>query len=320
MEQNSPTFHLVCTTAYALSRSVLLIALWPVLLFSPGLLSAAEIAVLKSSDIAAYNQAIAGLRAELPGSITVTEYDMQGDVVQGRKLARKIRASDASLVVAVGLKAALVAKLEVVDVPLLYCMVLDPEKYDLRGPNITGIGLQIPIERQFNAMRSILPKLKRIGVIYDREKTGPLVEEARRWAKGFNLELVERQIKSEKELPDTLRALIPYIDVLWLVPDSTVLTEDSLRFVLATGLDHNVPVTGFSTEFVRSGALMGLSIDPEDIGRQAGMVAKKILNGERNASILVPPDRIRFALNLKTAKFMGLMIPPDVVARADEVY
>ncbi|MES4785652.1 MAG: hypothetical protein C4294_07335, partial [Nitrospiraceae bacterium] len=261
----------------------------------------AEIAILKSSDIAAYNQAVAGLRAELPGSVAVTEYDMQGDVTRGRKLARKIRASDASLVVAIGLKAALVAKLEVVDVLLMYCMVLDPEKYDLRGPNITGIGLQIPIERQFSAMRSVLPKLKRIGVIYDPEKTGPLVEEARRWAKGLNLELVERRIRSEKELPDTLRALIAHIDALWLVPDSTVLTEDSLRFVLATGLDHNVPVIGFSSEFVRSGALIGLSVNPEDIGRQAGILVKKMLNGERNSSFLVPPDRIRFALNLKTA-------------------
>lgn len=320
MEQSSPIFHLARAAKLALARSVLLIGLWPVLLFSPGLLSAAEIAILKSSDIAAYNQAVAGLRAELPGSVAVTEYDMQGDVTRGRKLARKIRASDASLVVAIGLKAALVAKLEVVDVLLMYCMVLDPEKYDLRGPNITGIGLQIPIERQFSAMRSVLPKLKRIGVIYDPEKTGPLVEEARRWAKGLNLELVERRIRSEKELPDTLRALIAHIDALWLVPDSTVLTEDSLRFVLATGLDHNVPVIGFSSEFVRSGALIGLSVNPEDIGRQAGILVKKMLNGERNSSFLVPPDRIRFALNLKTAKFLGLTIPPDIVARADEVF
>ena len=60
----------------------------------------------------------------------VTEYDLQGDVARGQKLARKVRASDAAVVVAVGLKAALVAKLEIVDVPVIFCMVLDPARYD----------------------------------------------------------------------------------------------------------------------------------------------------------------------------------------------
>src|SRR5918996_2489745 len=74
---------------------------------------ASEIAILKSADIAAYTQAVAGIRADVSDTTTtITEYDMQGDVGRGRKLARKIRASEASLVIAVGLKAALVAKLE----------------------------------------------------------------------------------------------------------------------------------------------------------------------------------------------------------------
>ena len=72
---------------------------------------AAEIAILKSSTISAYDQAITGFKSTAPSGIIYSEYDLQGDLEQGRKLARKIRASDASLVVAVGLKAAVAAKL-----------------------------------------------------------------------------------------------------------------------------------------------------------------------------------------------------------------
>lgn len=299
----------------------LLAFLWLGATALPDSASATEIAVLKSSDLPAYNQAIAALKTELPAPILVTEYDLQGDIARGQKLARKIRASDAAVVVAVGLKAALVAKLEIVDIPVIYCMVLDPAKYDLRAPNITGISLQIPIERQFSTIRAILPHAKRIGVLYDPEKTGNIVEEARRSAKNHSLVLVERQVRSEKQVPVAVREMMDQLDVLWLVPDSTVLTEDSLRFVLGTALDSNVPVVGFSTEFVRNGALAGLSVTPEDVGRQAGVVTKKILKGQAPPDQgALPPERIRLALNLKTARFLGITLPPEVVSRADDVY
>jgi putative ABC transport system substrate-binding protein len=176
---------------------------------SPSPLGAHEIAILKSSDIAAYNHAVSGLQAELADTATLTVYDLEGDVTRGKKLARKIRASDAALVIAVGLKAALAAKIELVDVPVIYCMVLDPEKYDLRASNLTGISLRVPIERQFNTIHALLPNLKQLGVLYDPEKTAPLVDEARRVAARLGFELVEHKVHAEKELPSAIRALLP---------------------------------------------------------------------------------------------------------------
>jgi putative ABC transport system substrate-binding protein len=133
--------------------------------------------------------------------------------------------------------------------------------------------------------------------------------------------LIERPVQAEKEMPTAVRAFLPTVEGLWLVPDSTVLTEDSMRFVLGTALDHNVPVIGFSTEFVRNGALAGLSINPEDIGRQAGVMAKKLLiSPDRTMPSAVSPDRVRLSVNLKTAKYLGIVLSPDVMGRADELY
>jgi len=282
---------------------------------------AAEVAILKSADLAAYNQAVAGFKATMPSSTTFIEYDMQGDIAKGQKLARKIRVSDAMLLLAVGVKAALVAKLEIVDIPVIFCMALDPAKHDLKAPNMTGIRLEIPIERQFTAIRSVLPSLNRIGVLYDPEKTGHLVDEARLITKSMGLELVVQQVNTEKEVPQALRALLSQVEALWLVPDSTVLTEDSLKFVLGTALDFNVPIIGFSSELVRSGALVGLSVSYEDVGWQAALLAKRILSDQvRPFPTTFPPKRLRLALNLKTAKFLGIVIPQEVVNDADELY
>jgi putative ABC transport system substrate-binding protein len=287
----------------------------------PSSAHAHEIAILKSSDLAPYNQAIEGFKAVATPGSTYTEYDLQGDLEHGRKLARKIRASEADLVLAVGLKAALAAKLEIIDTPIIFCMVLDPSKAELKAPNMTGILLEVPIDRQLAGIRSVLPSLKRLGVLYDPAKTSALVDESRRQAKSMGLEVSAQPISSARDVPSTLRAILPQVDALWLIPDSTVLTEDSIKFLLVAALEQNVPVVGFSSEFVRSGALLGLSVSYQDVGRQAGFLADKILRGRAPISqAALPPEHVRLTLNLKTAKYLGLSIPQAIVEKADETY
>ena len=84
--------------------------------------------------------------------------------------------------------------------------------------------------------------------------------------------------------------------------------------------DSNIPVIGFSSELVRSGALVGLSVNYEDVGRQAALLTRKILSAQIKAPITFPPEKLRLALNLKTAKFLGLQIPSDALNRADQLY
>jgi len=293
----------------------LLTLTWPSGLF------ATEVVILKSSDIAAYNQAISGFKATLPAHITLTEYDLQGDLEKGRKFARKVRASDPSLVLAVGLKAAKAAQLEIVDIPVVYSMVLDPTKYGLTTPNMTGVLLEIPLERQLSAIRSVLPEVRRIGALYDPAKTAMTIAEAQRLTKRDGLELIANPVSHEREVPAALRALLGPVGALWLVPDSTVLTDESLRFILNAALEQHVPVIGFSREFARSGALLCLSVNYSDIGRQAGQLARKILDGRLTMPMKpMPPERIDLSLNMKTARFLGIDIPKDLENRADELY
>ena len=291
------------------------------LLFGTSFASATEIIILKSSDIAAYNQAINGFKAALPSGTILSEFDLQGDLEKGRKLARKIRASDPALVFAVGLKAAKAAQLEIVDIPVVYSMVLDPAKYGLTTPNMTGILLEVPVERQLAMIRTLLPNLKHIGTLYDPTKTTSLIDEARRLLKPNGMELIPLQINNERDVPGGLRALLPSVDALWLVPDSTVLNDESLRFILNTALEERVPVIGFSREFARSGALLCLSVNYGDIGRQAGQLSRKLLDGQLSLPMKPwHPERIETSLNLKTAKFLGIEISRELEQKADELY
>lgn len=291
------------------------------LLLFPNHALATDIVILKSSDIAAYNQALAGFKAALPSGVVLTEYDLQGDLEKGRKLARKIRGSDPALVFAIGLKAAKSAQLEIVDIPVVYSMVLDPAKYSLNTSNMTGILLEVPVERQLTTIRAMLPNVKQIGTLYDPSKTTPLIDESKRWLKQNGLGIIPAPVTNERDVPRALQALLPSIGALWLIPDSTVLTDESLRFILNTALEERVPVIGFSREFARSGAFLCLSVNYGDIGRQAAQLAGKIIDGHITLPMKpLHPERIEMSVNLKTARFLKIEIPKDLERMADEVF
>lgn len=300
--------------------SLVLIAL-SCLLINPAHAAGPEIAILKSSDLKAHSDAIEGFKATAPGSATYVEYDLRGDLEQGKQLARKIRASDASLVVVVGLKAALAAKIEIVDVPVLYMMILDPLKHQLTAANMTGVLLDIPTDRQLKVMRAFLPSLSRIGMLYDPDKTTPKLKEAESYAAVHEFTLQGFAVGNEKEIPQQLRMLLSKSDALWLVPDSTVLTDESIRFILESSVAKEVPVIGFSPEFTRLGALLSLSVDYGEAGREAGLLAKRILNGDQPLPLKpVPVQQIKITVNQKTARYLGITIPKELDGMIDETY
>lgn len=300
--------------------SLTLFALWCV--FSDLTQAAGtEIAILKSSDLKAYNEAVEGFKTTGPGDAIYIEYDLRGDLERGKHLARKIRATDSSLVVAVGLKAALAAKLEIVDIPILYMMILDPMKYHLTAANMTGVLLDIPLDRQLKVMRTFLPTIRKIGALYDPDKTGTKLKEAESRAASHDFQLHGFPVESEKDVPRQLRALLSESHALWLIPDSTVLTEESIRFILQSAVAEQVPVVGFSSEFTRLGALLSMSIDYGEVGREAGRMAKRIGSGEHQLPLKpVHVQRIRITVNQKTARYLGISIPKELEKLIDETY
>ena len=281
---------------------------------------AAEIAILKSSSIGAYDQAITGFKSTAPSGAIYSEYDVQGDLEQGRKLARRIRASEASLVVAVGLKAALAAKLEIIDIPIVYMMILDPSKHNLNAPNMTGTLLEIPAERQFKILRAFLPELRRLGVL-SNSSSQPRVKDTIAQAATQSFQLQAFPVESEKDVPQQLRSLVGSTDALLLMPDATVLTNESIGYILETSLARRVPVIGFSPEFTRLGALLSVSVSYGEVGRETGVLAKRILDGDRKLPAKpIPIERLKITVNLKTARFLGIEFPKEVNHLIDETY
>jgi len=122
-------------------------------------------------------------------------------------------------------------------------------------------------------------------------------------------------------VPQQLRALLAPDEALWLLPDSTVLTDESIRFILESALAQHVPVIGFSPEFTRLGALLSLSVNYGEVGRETGVLAKRILDGERILPLRpIPVERMKITVNLNTARFLGITFPKELNSLIDETY
>ena len=282
---------------------------------------AAEVALLKSADVPYYDQAIQAFRSSLPSETKITEYNLAGNLIEGRKIAKALRAAPPDLVLAVGLKAALSAKLELVDTPTLFCLVLNPESHGLPGPKMAGILMQISPSSQLASIQTLAPRVHRIGLLYDDDRTKDFVNEARRLARRAGLELIATPVHGSSEVPRALRALLPQIDLFWLIQDQTVVTEDSLSFILATTLESKIPVFGFSPTLVQQGALGALAVNAWDIGIQAGRLGAAILRGESMPRpALQAPHKPQLAINLNSAEYFGLSPSKDVLRMATLLY
>jgi len=290
---------------------------------------ALTIAVVKTQDIEAYNLALDGFKEALSGK--GVEFWLAGDMGGAKRLSYSvidsIKAKSPTLILALGSAATTAVQKEFPDIPIVFSMVLNPiasgfiKSTRSSGNNLTGASLDIPVETQFRELLSVLPRVKRIGVIYNLEENREIINEASLIAKGMGLELVTAVVGSEKAVPDALDDLIKKVDALWSVSDNIVFTSQSVQYILLATLRNEKPFMGISPSYVKAGALMAISSDYKDVGRQAGEVASRVIAGEQPNNIpITAPRRVYLSLNAIVAEQIGIKIPSDATARAKEIF
>ncbi len=267
--------------------------------------------VIKSQNLSAYNEVVEGFQGECSrDNITIKSiYDLHGKMKAGQKVVRKVRKEKPDIVLAIGVLTATIVKEKIKDIPIVFCMVINHERFHLSAPNITGISTEIAIEDQLKGFQSILGSFKNLGVIYDPSKTGNIIKNAEMEMKHLGVNLAKIEISSSKEVPEAMEKLIGKVDALWLLPDSTVVTKKSFGLIKAATLNNKIPLLCTSDVFVKAGALAAVFSDYKCVGTQAAQLAGKILEPSSSGSLgIVNPDRFKLAINTDTAEKLGLKL------------
>jgi putative tryptophan/tyrosine transport system substrate-binding protein len=303
-------------------RRLLALTLFLSITFLASPAAAARVAVLMSAKVAEYEEALRGFKETTTHQV-VAMYDMDGDVDRGQKYLAEIETKvKPDLIYAIGSWALQVVVSRPTSVPVVYAMVLNPTSIvGTDGKNVTGASMNVPVEQPIRLLKQLGSQIKRIGVIYNRARTGPLVRRAQVVARDEGLELVTREISSAKDVVAALESFQDGIDALWIVPDETVLSQAVVQQLLLFSYRRKVPVLGLSDRHAQMGALFALSFaSGEDIGRQAGELAQAILGGRAAADVpFTNARKLHLTVNLKAAQKLGLEIPPAILSRATSV-
>jgi putative ABC transport system substrate-binding protein len=287
--------------------------------------------VLKSWDLPEYNVALNEFTDVLIRygldcrTLILTVMDKTEGV---ESLKKEIRIFKPDIILTVGSRATEIAAENFKNTPIIFSMVLYPvasnfvKSMDHPGGNVTGAAIDIPLRRQFQLLSRIVPGLERVGVLYSPEETQPVIDEARRVAQSMGLNLIVEKIESESNVPEALSNLERQnIQAIWSVADGKVFTAQSTRYIIEQAVRREIPFMGPYNGFVRAGALVALTANYRDNGRQAAEIAIRVLNGANPATIPVAtPQKVEMALNLRVASHIKVRIPESIVEQADQVF
>lgn len=214
------------------------------------------------------------------------------------------------------------------NIPVIFTAVTDPIKAELAkedgtpNGNTTGTSDKLPVEKQLEMIRKILPDAKRIGIMYTTSEVNSLsaIEEYKAAAPQYGFEIVESGISTGSDIPLAADNLLEKVDCINNLTDNTVVS--ALPVILDKAAKKNIPVFGSEVEQVKIGCLATMGLDYFDLGVQTGKMAAKVLSGEKKAGEIKFEIIEEFAFygNNAVAENLGITLPEDLVSNAKEMF
>jgi putative ABC transport system substrate-binding protein len=191
------------------------------------------------------------------------------------------------------------------------------------GGNITGLSTLAPdlSGKELELLKETLPKVSRVAVVYNPDNPGKTssLRETEVAARALRLQLQPLEVRDPSDIEPAFQAARrEKTGALIVLRD--VVTIGQTKRIVELALKNQLPAIYGDRDFVDAGGLMSYGPNMSDLFRRAAVYVDKILKGAKPADLPVEqPTKFEFVINLKTAKQIGLTIPPNVLARADRV-
>jgi ABC-type uncharacterized transport system substrate-binding protein len=228
-----------------------------------------------------------------------------------------------------GVPSARAAKTMTSAIPIVFTMGGDPVEFGLvaslnrPGGNVTGITLisGLIVSKRIALLRDLLPGAKVIAVLINSTSPAGEVEVAgaEQAARPLGWQVRVMRANGRGDLDAAFQPLAQErVDALLITTDP--IFESQRDQIVALAAHHAVPAIYALREYALAGGLMSYGASISDVYRQAGLYVGRILKGEKPADLpVMQSSKFDFVINLKTAKALGLTIPPNLLALADEV-
>jgi putative ABC transport system substrate-binding protein len=214
-------------------------------------------------------------------------------------------------------------------IPIVFAWVSDPvglrllESLARPGGNVTGIANFNPelSAKRLEMISEVVPGAPHIALLFNPTNSAgiAILTETEAAAATRSIVLVPAPAGSLEELPAALQRAVEE-KANALIVGADVLFSTRYASIIEFAAQKRLPTIFFVARQVRAGGLMSYGVDPADSFRRAAALVDKILKGAKPADLPVEqPTKLELVVNLKTAKALGITIPPSILARADEV-
>ena len=222
----------------------------------------------------------------------------------------------------------LAAKRATTTIPIVFAAQMDPVGAGVvaslarPGGNVTGMSIQQTdtAGKRIELLREALPRLARLAVMANSSAPGAMIEmhEVATTARTLGLEVIPIEVSQAGEVFSSIESIRDRADALYVATDPLIFSNRIAINEMAQR--QRTPTIYGSREYVDAGALMSYGPNWIDLFRHAAEQVDKILRGTKPADIPVQqPTKFDLVVNLRTAKALGLEIPPSLLARADDV-
>jgi ABC-type uncharacterized transport system substrate-binding protein len=293
-----------------------------------GFLSALSRAAL-SNRIDAFQEGLREL-GYVEGKNIVVEYRWsEGKPERLPALAAELVRLNVAAIVTAGPTVTRRVKEATVKIPIVMALDTDPvgngfvASLGQPGGNITGLSMLSPeiSGKRLELLKEIVPRLSRVAVLGTATQPGnaQALKEMGLAAETLGVHFQYLDVRDPKDIDTSFHAASTSRAEALLTLATPVLTAQTKR-VIELAAKHRLPVMYAGPEAANAGGLMSYGVSLSYLHRRAALYVDKILKGAKPAELPVEqPTKFELVINLKTAKQIGLVIPPNVLARADKV-
>jgi putative tryptophan/tyrosine transport system substrate-binding protein len=255
--------------------------------------------------------------------------DTKSDLKLVEEVAKTFERERVNLIYAVTTSVATPVKNVTSKIPIVFVVGSDPvasglvQSFGKPGGRLTGVQYSVTdlTGKRLEILKEMLPKLSRVVIIYNPNNRMSLEAAAlaREAARHFGVQLVERHATSVEELRQRVGALkVKEADAYFYISDAMVTSQAQL--VIDMAMSKKLPTMFSEQSLVAMGGLASYVQNFHETGRLSAKYVQKIMTGAPPGDLRVEiVDKFELVINLKTAKQIGVTIPPNVLARADKV-
>jgi len=263
--------------------------------------------------------------------ITYIRKNSHGRVADAQAIAKKFVEEKVDLIHSIALISSQVVVMGIKNIPIVFSSVSDPVRAGLipktslpqtkTGTNVTGITDRWPVHLQFEMSAKFIPRAKKWGTIYHARDANSIahIKEMRESAKKLGVHLIEAKVSIRGETMQAVQSLSGKVQAIHLSHDHTV--ASAFKVIVKVCNEKKIPLFTGDIYNVPRGAIAAYGLDYYLVGYSAGTKAVQILRGEKPGNIPWElAEKCLLVINEGAAKAQGVIIPPDLLKKADKVF